>query len=59
MTVYVKGRTSILTPIVRQQNFTVFVDLRDIEEGEHEVEVEHENIPEDLTAYIEPKTDHC
>lgn len=56
VTVTLKGRTSILTPIARQQNFTVFVDLRDLEEGEHEVEVEHENIPEELTAYIEPKT---
>src|SRR5690606_3045037 len=44
VTVTLKGRTSILTPIARQQNFTVFVDLRDLEEGEHEVEVEHENI---------------
>lgn len=56
VTVTLEGRTSILTPIARQQNFTVFVDLRDLEEGEHEVEVEHENIPEELTAYIEPKT---
>ena len=56
VTVTLEGKTSILTPIARQQNFTVFVDLRDLEEGEHEVEVEHENIPEGLTAYIEPKT---
>lgn len=56
VTVTLEGKTSILTPIVRQKNFTVFVDLRDLEEGEHEVEVEHENLPEELTAYIEPKT---
>src|SRR5690625_3058128 len=56
VTVSLEGKTSTLTPIVRQRNFTVFVDLRELEEGEHTVEIEYENIPEDLTAYIEPKT---
>jgi len=51
-----EGKTSVLTPTARQRNFTVFVDLRDLEEGEHTVEIEYENIPDDLTAYIEPKT---
>lgn len=54
--VSLEGKTSVLTPIVRQQNFTVFVDLREYGEGEHTVEIEYENIPDDLTAYIEPKT---
>lgn len=55
VTVTLEGKTSVLTPIARQQNFSVFVDLRDLEEGEHTVEIEHENIPDELTAYIEPK----
>ncbi|MEI3607039.1 CdaR family protein [Pseudogracilibacillus sp. SE30717A] len=54
--VSLEGKTSVLTPIVRQRNFSVFVDLRDLGEGEHTVEIEYENIPEELTAYIEPKT---
>lgn len=54
--VTLEGRTSVITPIVRQQNFNVFVDLRDLTEGEHTVEVEYENIPENVTVYIEPKT---
>src|SRR5690625_3441186 len=56
VTVSLEGKTSVLTPIVRQRNFTVFVDLRELDEGEHTVDIEYENIPEDLTAYIEPKT---
>lgn len=54
--VTLEGRASVLTPIVRQLNFNVFVDLRDLSEGEHTVEVAHENLPENVTAYIEPKT---
>src|SRR5690625_374371 len=56
VTVSLEGKTSVLTPIVRQRNFTVFVDLRHFDEGEHTVEIEHENLPEDLNAYIEPKS---
>lgn len=54
--VTLEGKTSILTPIIRQLNFNVFVDLRDLSEGEHHVDVEHENLPDNVTAYIEPKT---
>lgn len=56
VTVTLEGKTSILTPIVKQLNFNVFVDLQDLSEGEHTVDVEHENLPENITAYIEPKT---
>src|SRR5690625_944841 len=54
--VTLEGKTSILTPIIRQLNFNVFVDLRNLSEGEHHVDVEHENLPDNVTAYIEPKT---
>lgn len=54
--VTLEGRTSILTPIIRQLNFNVFVDLRELSEGEHTVDVEYENLPDNVTAYIEPKT---
>lgn len=56
VTVSLEGKTSVLTPIVRQRSFTVFVDLRDLPEGEHIVDIEYENLPDDLTAYIEPKS---
>src|SRR5699024_4361053 len=54
--VSLEGKTIVLTPIVRQQSFTVFVDLRELEEGSHTVEVEYDNIPKEVNAYIEPKT---
>src|SRR5699024_1207116 len=56
VSVSLEGKTSVLAPTVRQRNFNVFVDLRDLEEGEHIVDVEYENISNELTVYIEPKT---
>lgn len=53
--VSLEGAVSILTPVVRQKNFNLFVDLTEYEEGTHTVEIEHENIPKELSAYIEPK----
>ncbi|MBP1969991.1 YbbR domain-containing protein [Virgibacillus natechei] len=55
VTVSLEGVASVLTPIERQRNFDVFVDLEGLGEGEHEVEIEHENIPTDLSVLIEPK----
>lgn len=54
--VTLKGSSGVLTPTVRQQNFDVFVDLEGLGEGEHEVEVQHANVSDDLSVYIEPKT---
>src|SRR5690625_1834138 len=54
--VSLEGKTTILTRLIKQNNFTFFVDLTDYDEGEHFVEIEYENIPDDLTVYIEPKT---
>src|SRR5699024_34706 len=56
VTVSLEGKTSILTPTVRQRNFKVFVDLRDYSEGEHTVDIESKDIPKDLKAYIEPNS---
>lgn len=56
VSVSLEGINSILTPTVRQRNFNVFVDLEGLGEGKHTVEIEHENIPKGLSAYIEPKT---
>lgn len=56
VTVSLEGKTSVLTPTARQQSFKVFVDLRELGEGEHTVNIEYENIPKDLKTYIEPKS---
>lgn len=56
VSVSLEGPKSILTPVAKQQNFNVFVDLQDLGEGEHKVEMEYENISDDLQVYIEPKT---
>src|SRR5690625_3813218 len=54
--VSLEGRTTVLTRLIKQNNFKFYVDLTDYDEGEHFVEIEYENIPDDLTVYIEPKT---
>lgn len=56
ITVTLEGPNSVLVPTVRQRNFDVFVDLQDLGEGEHTVEVEHAKVPDELSIYIEPKT---
>src|SRR5690625_81530 len=56
VSVTLEGMTSLLTPIVIQRNFDVFVDLEELEEGTHTVELEHDRVPEGLSVYIEPKT---
>lgn len=53
--VSLEGSVSVLTPVVRQKNFTIFIDLTDLNEGSHTVEIEHENIPKEISAYIDPK----
>lgn len=54
--VSLEGSSSLLTPIVMQRNLTVFVDLEDLEEGEHTVDLEHSDLTSDVSVYIEPKT---
>lgn len=56
VTVSLEGSNSILTPTVRQRNFKAYIDLEGLDEGEHTVEVAHENVPNGLSVYIEPKT---
>src|SRR5690625_4159174 len=56
VSVSLEGKTSILTQLVRQQNFDVFVDLEGLGEGEHTVEIQYDNIPHDIAVYIEPKS---
>ena len=53
--VTLEGKRSSLAPIVRLRSFNVIVDLTDYEEGDHTVTLEHEGLPDNVTAYIEPK----
>ena len=53
--VSLEGPVSVLTPVVRQKNFTTYIDLTELSEGPHTVEIQHENIPKELSAYIDPK----
>lgn len=55
-TVSLEGPTGTTTATARQKNFDVFVDLQNLEEGTHTVELQHSGVPEELTVYIEPKT---
>ncbi|MFZ3579145.1 YbbR-like domain-containing protein [Virgibacillus sp. DJP39] len=54
-TVQLQGSQGVLVPTVRQKNFDVFVDLEGLNPGEHTVEVEYSNIPNDLEVFVEPK----
>ncbi|UJL46615.1 YbbR-like domain-containing protein [Virgibacillus sp. NKC19-16] len=54
--VTLEGVARILTPVERQRNFDVFVNLEGLGEGTHEVEIQYEDIPPELSVYIEPKT---
>lgn len=56
VTVTLEGSPGVLAPTARQQNFDVYVDLEGLEPGEHNVEVEYSNVPDDIEVYIEPKT---
>lgn len=54
--VSLEGKTSELTRLLGNNNYNFFVDLTGLSEGEHTVEVEYDNVPEDLTVLIEPKS---
>ncbi|MEN1967978.1 CdaR family protein [Lentibacillus sp. N15] len=54
--VSLEGPQSIVAPVAKQRNFEVFVDLRGLGEGEHQVEIQYANISDDVKVYIEPKT---
>lgn len=54
--VTLEGTRGTLTATAQQKNFDVYVDLEGLEEGTHTVDLQHSGIPDDLNAYIEPKT---
>ncbi|WP_028785031.1 YbbR-like domain-containing protein [Thalassobacillus devorans] len=54
--VTLEGPNSVMTPVVRQKNFEVYLDLRDYGPGTHTVDVLHSGISNRLNVNIEPKT---
>jgi len=54
-TVSLEGSPALLMPMISNRNFSVFVDLNGLEEGEHTVDLEHD-ITGNINVYIEPKT---
>ena len=54
-TVTLEGAPSVIMPALFNRNFSVYVDLEGLGEGEHTVELEH-TLSEDIKVYIEPKT---
>lgn len=55
VSVTLEGKKSTLAPIVRIRSFDVYVDLTEYDEGDHTVTLEYEGLPDNVTAYIEPK----
>lgn len=56
VTVSLEGANSVLTPTIMQRNFEVYVDLEDLGEGTHTVDLEYTKVPSELSVFIEPKT---
>lgn len=56
VTTSLEGPKGILTTVVMQRNFEVYVDLEGLGEGTHLVDLEYEKMPSDISVYIEPKT---
>lgn len=54
--VSLEGKTSFLTPVAMQRNFSIYVDLLDLEAGEHSLNIEYDNIPNEISVHIEPET---
>lgn len=56
--VTVEGPKSVVTPTVRQRNFDIFVDLTELQPGEHTVPIQHRGISNQLSVNIEPEEVH-
>ncbi|UOQ84056.1 CdaR family protein [Gracilibacillus salinarum] len=53
--VSLSGSVSLVTSMVLQRNFDVFVDLEGLEPGTHQVDLEYSGIQDRLNVYIEPQ----
>jgi len=53
--VSLEGSKSVITQTIQLKKYKVFVDLRNLEEGDHTVDMEYSNVPNELKVYFEPK----
>src|SRR5699024_8961736 len=53
--VSLEGKTSALTRLLGNNNYNFFLDVTNLEEGEHVDEVEYDKLLDDLNVFIEPK----
>src|SRR5699024_4836805 len=53
--VSLEGSKSVITQTIQLKKYKIFVDLRGLGEGDHTVEMEYSNVPNELKVYFEPK----
>lgn len=52
--IQITGPVSLVQTIGRIRDFTLFVDLRELSYGEHQVMIQTENLPEELQVRVDP-----
>lgn len=56
VTLNIEGPSNLVLSAQTMQDYTVFIDLRELTLGQHEVEVQYENLPERLKVRTDPQT---
>ncbi|PJK16033.1 hypothetical protein CQS04_12430 [Chryseomicrobium excrementi] len=56
VTLKIEGPSNLVLSAQTMQDYTVFIDLRELTLGQHEVEVQYENLPERLEVRTDPQT---
>ena len=56
VTLNIEGPSNLVLSAQTMQDYTVFLDLRELPLGQHEVEVQYENLPERLNVRTDPRT---
>lgn len=56
VTLNIEGPSNLVLSAQTMQDYTVFIDLRELTLGQHEVEVQYENLPERLNVRTDPRT---
>lgn len=56
VTLNIEGPSNLVLSAQTMQDYTVFLDLRNLTLGQHEVEVQYENLPERVNVRTDPRT---
>lgn len=56
VTLNIEGPSNLVLSAQTMQDYTVFIDLRELTLGQHEVDVQYENLPERLEVRTNPQT---